>query len=215
MYVVTGGVLHRSLLTPEATGTHGTGPARDPSGPSLPFSPVPGVVTVRVTSPDRAGKAEAGAAWGGGSSGLSARVKAAKDRAEGAGADLRAKEVAEAAAGEGLTALSLARQRMAGSPLEASPSATEPPESPRASEGGVPSSPRPWKLRVSPPPPVAPLATLTPGEAVEEDGARDASDGAGMGAARGWHLLSALLSGHGSDGPPGCIWPGLARGMPP
>ena len=209
---MTGGELHRSLLTPEAAGT---GTPRAPPGASLPFSPVPGVVTVGVASPDRAGKAEAGAAWGGGSSGLSARVKVAKDRAEGAGADLRPKEAAEAAAGEGLTALSLARQRMAGSPLEASPSATEPPELPRASEGGVPSSPRAWKLRVSPPPPAAPIASLAPVEAVEEAGARDASDGAGMGAARGWHLLSALLSGQGLDGPPGCIWPGLAKGMPP
>lgn len=212
---MTGGVLHRSLLTPEATGTHGTGPVRASSGPSLPFSLVPGVVTVGVASPDRAGTVEAGAAWGEGSGGLTARVNAAKDRAQVAGADPRPREVAEAAAGEGLRALGVARRRMAASPSEVWPSDTEPPESPRPSEGGVPSSPRAWKLPGSPPLPAAPLATLMPGEAVEEAGARDPSDGAGMGAARGRHLLSALLSGRGSDGPPGYIWPGLARGMPP
>ena len=185
-YVVTGGVLHRSPLTPEATGTYGTGPAQDPLGRSRPFSPVPGVVTLGVASPDRAGKAEAGAAWGGGSGGLTARLKAAKDRAEVTGADLRAKGVAEAAATEGIRALSLARQRMGGSPSEVSPSATEPPGFPWASGGGVPSSPRAWKRRVSPPLPAAPLALLTPpltpGEAVEAAGARDASEGAGVGA---------------------------------
>ena len=202
----------RSTSPPEGRSTHGTdsaasgspsGPssrlgsplgslgqpraAWDPFSPSRPFSPVPGVV-----SPDRAGTGEAGEAgeaWGGGGSGLRARVKVAKDLAEAAETDLRAKELAEAAAGEGLRALSLARQRVGESPSGhvsgyVSPLASESPESPRAGKGGGTSSPRPWKLRIGPPLPVVPLATLTADEEVVEVGdAGDASDGGGMGAA--------------------------------
>ena len=119
---------------------------------------------------------------------MRARAKVARDLAEAAETDLRAKELAEAAAGEGLRALSLARQRVGESPSGylsgyASPLASESPESPWACKGGVTSSPRPWKLRIGPPLPVVPLATLTADEEVEVGDAGNASDGSGMGAA--------------------------------
>lgn len=224
---VTAGVVRRSLLTPEGRSTHGTDPAAsgspsspssrlgsplgslgqpraawDPFSPSRRFSPVPGAV-----SPDRAGTAEAaeaGKAWGGGGSGLSARVKAAKDLAEAAQADLRAKEVAEAAAGEGLRALSLARQRVGESPSgccsgDLPPSASESPQSPRACKGGAtslpqPWPPRPWKLRTGTPLPRVSLATPTAYEAVEVADGGDASGRGGGSRRRGWHLLGALLT---------------------